>query len=99
MNRGGGGPKLRQPITGKSEECILQLFKMKQPGNGLRRLLGDKMWTIGGFLPYTLPREAASELMASQKFSSEDEKWMFVALIEGMKGCGISNPNPSVGCV
>lgn len=56
-------------------------------------------WTMGGFLPLTLSRELASGITYPTKFTNEDEKWMFVALIEGMKGCGISNPNPSVGCV
>ncbi len=56
-------------------------------------------WTLGGYLPFTLKREDASELVFSNAFSNEDERWMFAALLEGMKGCGISNPNPSVGCV
>lgn len=44
-------------------------------------------WTIAGYLSPSLA------------FSTDDERWMFEALSSGQQGAGISNPNPSVGCM
>lgn len=41
----------------------------------------------------------APEVSFPLDFASNDEKWMFIALLTGMNGVGIANPNPSVGCV
>lgn len=56
-------------------------------------------FSIGGFLPYTLPAALAPETVQNSSLNNADEKWMFVAFLEGMKACGISSPNPAVGCV
>lgn len=56
-------------------------------------------FSIGGFIPHTLPPQEASEITQAPLLSLEDEKWMFIALLEAMRSCGITNPNPPVGCV
>lgn len=56
-------------------------------------------FSAGGYLPYTLPPDLAAMVVKPNTLKTEDERWMFVAFLEAMKGVGTTNPNPAVGAV
>lgn len=55
-------------------------------------------FSLGGVLSHTLPPSLAPHGVTANHFS-EEERWMFVSLLESMQGVGTTNPNPAVGCI
>lgn len=53
-----------------------------------------KGYSLFGRIP-----ELIGEDFAGDNPSSRDEYWMSQAILEGMSSCGLSEPNPVVGCV
>ena len=53
-----------------------------------------KGYSLFGSIPELIGEDPEHDML-----SRRDEYWMAQALLEGMKGCGLSEPNPGVGCI
>lgn len=56
-------------------------------------------FTLGGVLNKAVKNNYISNLGSNSENLSEDEYYMKEAIIEAMSSIGVSNPNPSVGCI
>jgi len=58
-------------------------------------------FSAGGLLHKIVPKElpGSQQLAIPQAIMGSDRYWMLEAFQESMKGIGITNPNPAVGCV
>ncbi|WP_443098083.1 bifunctional diaminohydroxyphosphoribosylaminopyrimidine deaminase/5-amino-6-(5-phosphoribosylamino)uracil reductase RibD [Xanthomonas fragariae] len=53
-----------------------------------------KGYSLFGSIPKLIGEDPALDML-----SSRDEYWMAQTLLEGMQSCGLSEPNPGVGCI
>ena len=53
----------------------------------------------GGVIARTLPNHGSVHSLIPESIVDSPEKWMSLALLEGMNGIGWAAPNPAVGCL
>ncbi len=53
-----------------------------------------KGYSLFGSIPELIGEDPVHDVL-----SRRDEYWMAQALLEGMRSCGLSEPNPAVGCI